>query len=395
VNDDAILRAAESLRARAEPFLLATVMHVSGSAYRRPGARMLCSETHWLAGSISGGCLEADVVKRGFFRTREQPAVLVRYDASADDDATSGYGLGCDGVVEVLLERIAEATRCDPLAFIAHCRASQTRGVIATVFHCEDAPARVGERLLLSADTGVRSSLQCGAERIARLAAEVLASGKTRSESLDAGRVRVLFELIEPPPQLFLFGAGHDVLPVASLAHALDWCVQVCERHPRVETRARFTGLARYAAGSGSELAALVERAARPLAVLMSHRYTFDRELLGALLASRRLRYLGVLGPVRRTQRMLVELEASGVDVRGPALRHLHAPVGLDLGAETPAEIALSVIAEAQACLADRAATRLRERAGAIHDHTSEQSPRRWPLTAAAAREPADASQRP
>ena len=194
----------------------------------------------------------------------------------------------------------------------------------------------------------------------------MLATGKTASRLLEEGQLEVLFEVIEPPPHLFIFGGEHDALPVARLARSLDWTVTVCEPHARVGSRTRLAGVAAYAAGTPAELAAAVKHAARPLALIMSHRYEFDRDVLKELLSIRTL-YLGLLGPSRRAQRMLAELQAAGVPIDAAARQRVHAPVGLDLGAETPAEIALSAIAEAQAHLAQATGQRLRERPGAIH----------------------------
>jgi xanthine dehydrogenase accessory factor len=366
---NALLQAAQALRESAEPFVVATVMQVRGSAYRRPGARMLATEQRWLAGSISGGCLEGDVVQRGFFRTRDQRAVLVSYDARADEDDVGGrYGLGCDGIVDVLIERIDAHTHCNPLEFIARCQRDQTRGVVATVFQVDGDAARVGDKLLFCESAPYLTTLDHAATRIASLAAEVLATGKTCNRTFDG--LHMLFEVIEPAPRLFIVGTGHDALPVAKLARSLDWEVIVCERHKRVGTQERFAGIAEYRAGTACELSAEIDRAARPLALIMSHRYEFDREMLGTLLQGR-AQYLGVLGPARRTERMLGELAAAGTRIEARARQCMHAPVGLDLGAETPAEIALSVIAEAQACLANADGQSLRRRRGGIHSAAS------------------------
>ncbi|HEX4354532.1 MAG TPA: XdhC family protein [Polyangiales bacterium] len=366
-----LLRHADALRARGEPFVVATVMRVRGSAYRRPGARMLTTEHEWRAGSISGGCLEGDVIARGFFRTRRERAVLMSYDARADrgDPDGGGYGLGCDGIVDVLIERIDRQTRCDPLAFIARCRREQKRGVIATVFESET-KTEVGARLLYL-EGEIETTLERDVQRVAQLAREVLAAGERSERTLD-GRL-FLFEVIEPPPQLFIVGTGFDAMPVAVLAGSLDWGVTICERHRSIGTQARFARIASHLAGSADALAVEIERALRPLVVLMSHRYLFDRELLGALIPTR-VSYIGLLGPARRTERMLGELRDKGVAIDDSTRERLHGPVGLDLGAETPGEIALSVIAELQAHLARTRASPLRRRRGAIHrtDHTDQ-----------------------
>src|SRR4051794_23392848 len=97
---DVVVREAAALRKSNTPFLLATVVAVHGSSYRRPGARMIVADDRWVAGCVSGGCLEGDVVLRGAHRTRHGAPVVVRYDSTSDDEIGWGFGLGCNGVVE-------------------------------------------------------------------------------------------------------------------------------------------------------------------------------------------------------------------------------------------------------------------------------------------------------
>ncbi|HEY8074680.1 MAG TPA: XdhC family protein, partial [Labilithrix sp.] len=138
----AVAREAARLRDAGTPFLLATVVRVSGSSYRRPGARMIVAEDRRLAGCVSGGCLEGDVLLRGLHRTRSGP-VVVTYDSTSDDDITWGFGLGCNGVVEVLLERVDGCARLDPMRFVAECLDAEEPGVLATIVRGD-----VGERLV-------------------------------------------------------------------------------------------------------------------------------------------------------------------------------------------------------------------------------------------------------
>ena len=369
---------AEVLRARGVPFLLATVVRVSGSAYRRPGARMLVAEDRWVAGSLSGGCLERDVLVRGGFRTRAGAARLVIYDASADDEVRAGLGLGCDGVVEVLLERIDAHTPLDPLAFAGACIAGECFGAVVTAFASCDPEVTVGSRMLVTSEGVVGTTLRRGvlvdalaAEARAVLAVE-RAVARVATVSGPGGDVTVLVERVGPPPHLFVVGTRHDAEHVVALARQVGFAVSLAStRHePGVLAGAAFVG-------SPEAIAAKVDARLLSAAVIMTHDYAADRACLAALLGSR-ARYVGVLGPRARTTRMLEEL---GRTLSPEERARVHAPVGLDLGAETPREVALAIVAEVQASLACASGVRLRDLEGPVH--RAMQAPRR-PLGSAA-----------
>jgi xanthine/CO dehydrogenase XdhC/CoxF family maturation factor len=190
----------------------------------------------------------------------------------------------------------------------------------------------------------------------------VLAGGASKVAFCESsqGQVDVLIEVVLPPPKLFVVGAAHDGVPVVAMAHAVGWETVVCDTSSRVGTRERFTQADEILVGSPEDVARQVDACDRALAVVMSHDYERDRACLAALLATKVV-YLGMLGPRRRTARMLSELDIAHEDAR------LHAPVGLALGAETPQEIALSIVSEAQSVLAGAHAGPLRGVAGAIH----------------------------
>jgi xanthine/CO dehydrogenase XdhC/CoxF family maturation factor len=359
----AICREAVRLRAKRVPFLLATVVRVSGSAYRRPGARMLMAQGRWIAGSVSGGCLERDVLLRGEFRTRSGKPALVTYDSTSDEDVRWGMGLGCNGVVDVLVERIDEATEMDPARFAGECLDEEATGALATVFASDSVP--VGARVAVRGGAVVASTVSdpALADVLAREALVAVTDEARIARVVRVGRVEALVETFRPPPHLFVIGTRHDAVPLVALARGMDLPVTIADTWGDEATRARFAGADRLLFGSPSEIARAVDRHARAAVVVMSHDYDKDRDCLAALLATR-ARYVGVLGPRARTARMLVD---SRVTLSDELCARLHAPVGLDLGAETPAEIALAVLAEVQATFAGTSGLRLREGAGPIH----------------------------
>jgi xanthine/CO dehydrogenase XdhC/CoxF family maturation factor len=371
MTERSIVDAASRLRSHHEAHLIATVVAVRGSAYRRPGARMILTRFRWVAGSVSGGCLEGDVQRNGWMRTRDGKPAVLTYDASSgdDDDVRAAFGLGCDGAVDVLLERAGIHGRIDALEVAERCIKQQRRGAVATVYRSEDPVIHAGSRMALVAGGSLELELDPIAaqtrEAIAADMARVLETGTTLGRAYDTaqGRIDVLVEAMLPPPRLFLFGAGHDALPIAQLARGVGWDVVVCSPQPKYATRERFGSLAEVTFAAPPEIAAKINATDRAVCVVCGHHYNRDRDSL-AVIVGTRTRYIGVLGPRPRTARMFGELCVGIDDPR------LHAPIGLDLHAETPQEIALAIIAEIQQTLATASATSLRDRGGAIHDRT-------------------------
>ncbi len=310
--------------------VLATLVTVEGSSYRRPGARMLLAGEARI-GSISGGCLEEDLIERSKRVAAEGCAELVVYDTLADDDVLWGVGLGCHGVVRILLERVPP------------------RPAWATA---------LAENFRVGRTTRLAVAWQCpGGPLGTRLAA---------AESDGEGVAGVFDETSAPPTSLAIFGAGDDAQPLARFAAELGWRVTLADPRPALATAARFPGVSARVVGPADEL---VARAAPPpdsLAVIMTHHYRHDRPLLRHLLPLP-LAYLGLLGPRARAERILADIADEGLAVTAAMRDRLRAPVGLDLGAETPQEVALSIIAEMNAVRAGRDGRPLRDRTLPIH----------------------------
>lgn len=351
MTERSIVEAAARLRRHGEPYLVATVVATNGPAYRRPGARMILTRFRWVAGNVTGGCMEGDMASSAWADTRHGATKLVTYDASqiVDDDLRSAFGLG-EGTVEVLLERSSGLPgRLDALEVAARCLGTQQRGAVATVFETDGDP-RVGARIaMIAGESGLEILEEAdpftGALRD-RLIGELRAameSGTCTSKLVETSRgtVRVLVEAIVPPPSLFVFGTGHDAVPIARLAHDLGWCVVICARDPRHATRDRFTMADDILVGDPAQFRARIDAADRAVAVIIGHDRARDRDVLGMLLDTQ-VRFISVCGPARRASRMLTELGRAG-DAR------LHATA--DIGIDAPQEAALSVLAEIQDAL--------------------------------------------
>lgn len=364
----AVLDAWREVEKSGREAVLATVVHVTGSAYRRPGARMLIRTDGERVGSISGGCLEGDLCRKAWWFTENgRPTVRV-YDTTSEDDAVWEFGLGCNGVVHVLLERVeAEATRA-ALAFLDRCRAARREAVVATVIRAHPASGfAVGDRLLADVEGGAGGVLQ-GTSLETALSPQIETCFAERGGRLVHLRdCDVFLEWIGPPTPLVVFGGGHDAVPLVAMAKQMGWEVTVADGRPAYARHDRFAEVDAVVLMRSADADPLagIEIGPRTVVVLMTHNYPQDASLLRAILP-KRPRYLGLLGPRRRTERLFAEIgaDAGGVDV--------HAPVGLDLGASTPEGIALSIVAEVQATLAGRAGGELRLRSAPIHAPVAE-----------------------
>jgi xanthine dehydrogenase accessory factor len=321
--------------------VLATIVKASGSSYRRAGAHMLILPNGEVVGSISGGCLEQDVIANAAKVRKSGTPLLLSYDTTKEEDVLFGVGLGCNGVIEVWLEPLNDATPM--LDFCENLFENGETGVVATTFRGPNA----GSRAFLD-DTSKYAA--------------------STTESDEAGN-ETFFEVLQPPVQLFIFGAGYDAIPLASFANQLGYRVCVVDRRPAYAARERFPDADEVCVKAASEIPAFAITK-RTAAIVMSHHYVSDRDYLNALLPLP-LTYLGLMGPRRRAEKMLQELREAGTLVGDEHLQKLHNPIGLDIGAEGPEEIALSILSEIRAVFAGHSGGLLREKKGPIH------SPRR------------------
>ncbi|HEX8505308.1 MAG TPA: XdhC family protein [Hymenobacter sp.] len=363
-----LLLAYDQHRAENRPCALATVVEVLGSAYRRPGARMLVTDDGQLTGAISGGCLEGDARQRARQAIfRGQPA-LVTYDTRDEDDPRHGLGPGCQGVVRILLEPLDYATADNPMELLRGFAQHPEPAVLATVFETDAAGLRaaVGQRLLLSAGGAVRGTPLLAAP-LAEAARATLSQGETQVLALetDAGPMRALLELLSPPLRLVVYGAGNDAQPLVHLAASLGWHITVVDGRPNLATAARFPEAAEVRVVPVRELET---QEPEPTAyhVLLSHNYAYDLAALQTLLPSA-APYIGLLGPRAKAARLLAELDVAEAEVTALLQTRLHSPIGLDLGSETPEEIALAIVSEIQAKRHHRNAQPLRQRAQSVH----------------------------
>jgi len=366
-----IINEVRHLREQGKRCVLATVVDVAGSAYRLPGARMLVTEAEWLAGSISGGCLESDVVTRARDVIISNQATVVTYDTTDDDDIVFGVGLGCRGVIRVLLEPVtAIPDAADFVSFAEKCLHQQQAGIVATVVDAGEGAVRIGSRLLSVAGSTVASDIE-NAEVKAALEKHLseiqgpMGSGLKVLNLRDAS-VEVFLETIQQPTPLIVFGAGHDAMPLVRLGKELGWHVTVVDHRPAYATAKRFPEADAVVISGRDQIPDQIKFTADTLAVIMTHNYLRDLSLVKALLQSP-ARYVGLLGPKKRANELLTEAKQQGFEPTSEQLQRFYAPVGLDIGSENPEEVALSIVAEMRSVIANRAPGHLRDRGGSIH----------------------------
>lgn len=368
----AILGAYQRLCARGETGVLASVLHVEGSTYRRPGARALIDASGAAVGLVSGGCLEGDLALRAVeVRESGRPKTL-RYDSRDDADLLFGLGLGCRGVVDVALE-VVDAEHPGPLAFLEGCFRERRAGVLVT-----EPGADAMRRWTLTRQEGVEVfgalPQQAGEPppAVRELARSVLRGRRARTAPEMPGAGARYAEYVPPRLRLLVIGAGPDAPPLVALAAELGWQVLVWDARDSFADPARLPGAdgVRCREPSEGDPEGVVD--AETAVVVMNHHFERDRAALRWLLASP-ARYIAALGPRERTHEMLAELgvepETPGRDTP-PGLAVLHAPAGLDIGAETAQEIALSITAEIQSVLAGHPGGPLALRKGPIHERS-------------------------
>jgi xanthine dehydrogenase accessory factor len=357
-------------------YVLATIVAVEGSSYRKPGARMLLAQDGRRAGTVSGGCLEAEVARRAWWLTAAGP-VVERY-STADDEDERPYGSGCGGVVFLLLER--RFTAAPLLIALESAFKARTALAIATVL---DGPS-LGWRTLAGAtepasqdaqefspvENGNSGSNADALKDLARLALDNRTSFE-QSVPFDGVLTRVLADYLAPRPGLWIFSAGDDAKPLVQLAQTLGWFVSVADGRSHLATRERFPTVDDLRVLQVFDLPGDAPQnlplRSSDAAVVMTHSFDQDSRILASLLAlDVPPVYLGVLGPQRRTRELLAEaarllhLPVTG-DRIDRWLAQMHAPTGLDLGADTPAAIALSIVSEIQQELTAATGQPLRE----------------------------------
>ena len=351
---DVLLQVAVEGRAAA----LARVVHVEGSAYRRPGAKLLVAEGGTTLGGVSGGCLEEDVRLVGLEVANAREPRLRHYDTEESEGRAWGLGLGCGGKVEVFIQPVSPSEAHGLWAAVRDRLRADAAFAVGTVI----AGLGAGRSLVVEEDgSPAGGTADAGPdEELAAFARQALRA--RASESRTVGERRLFAEVFLPPPRLLICGAGDDAIPLAACAATVGFRVLVADHRSAYLTPERFPetmSLFLKRPEEGVPDSFIGEDA---FAVVKAHSFRLDREWVRALLQTRAL-YIGVLGPRARTEKILAELGPAGASGH----ERVYGPVGLDLGAEGPEQVALSIVAELMAVRSGREARSLREKEAAVH----------------------------
>jgi len=346
---------------------LATVARVEGSSYRRTGARMLVLDNGTWLGGISGGCLEGDALRRARHAiVRDRPSVIT-YDTTQEDGHEIGAALGCNGIIDVLFTPLDPADNQNPVRLLSGLTDTRVPRVLVSVTGGDEAPGALGKTLVYENGEQFLSAFAVPA-----MAATVLADIQT---CLDQHRPRtivypgsggttlkVFIEVIVPVTHLVVYGGNYDIYPLLRMAAELGWMSSLVVNINKAP-RAMVSLADRALHNKGEEPPVIDDYTA---VLLMSHDYQTDFAHLQTALTSP-APYIGILGPRKRSAKMFDALAAEGRPVAGPGRQRIFSPMGLDIGASTPEEIALSILAEIRSFFAGRQGMPLREREGTIY----------------------------
>ena len=377
---EAILTAYDNARQEGQKCVLATVVHVEGSSYRAAGARMLVDELGFMTGAISGGCLEGDALRKALLALDQGKNKLVSYDTSDEDDAIIGAQLGCNGIIQVLFEPVDPAQGQDqednPVEFLRKTEQYDSPVALVSIFNLDKTKSQQGTSLLIDETGYTTGQLNDSAlsQKIGEIAQRALENqqnhfGEYKSSTQNQNQIQTqhaFIEIIPPPPTLVLIGAGNDAQVLSRMAEVLGWDIVVADGRPTHANKQRFNSCQVVVANPG-EILEDIQINQNTAFVLMTHNYTYDLAVLKLLLKEDEIPYIGILGPNKKHRRMMDDLRADGVSLTDRQRSKLYAPVGLQLGAETPADIGLSILAEIQAVLTGSEVRHLRQLKGSIH----------------------------
>jgi len=336
---------------------LAVVVYVEGSSYRRTGARMLVSEDGFWEGGISGGCLEGDALKKARMSILKSKPEMVRYDTTKDDDSQIGVGLGCNGVIDVLFIPVDFADSHNPIEILKN-GVNQTKGPLITITKSENNARLLGKMFYF--DSKESLAFLENQTDVSSFSDEI--SNLEKSKNYNFGNeLRLFVEILPKPITVYLFGNQYDIYPLIELLKLMYWEVRIVSEPHKVQNRNDL----RIIAPNDFFENDLDENSA---VVLMSHSLETDKKNLRKLFGSK-TKYIGMLGPKTRSERILDELSAEGIKIE---TQNIFAPTGLDLGASTPEEIALSIVAEIKAVFSSRNGSFLKERDLPINERNQE-----------------------
>ncbi len=366
----AIVKALDKAKRENIKAALATVVHIEGSAYRKHGARMLITEKGELTGAISGGCLEEDVLRKAMHVMFKQENRLITYETTDEADVSFGLRLGCNGIIHILIEPIAENQE-GTLPKILRLAAQQIETVtLAVVFSLENRrQTQVGTYLLSTIGNLIyrnddfpllsnllKTNIEKTIDEKQSVFTQFFWKGK---------RMNTLIQYLEPVISVNIIGTGYDVFPLINICQLLGWEAKIIGERPSSATK-NLQNSCRMIIAQPTQLLDKIVLHNRTAFILMSHNYQYDKNVLKNII-QKDIPYIGMLGPKSKFKRIIKEYEEEGITISEEQIVRVHSPIGLDIGAETAEEIALCIAAEIMSVFAQKAPIFLKNKIARIH----------------------------
>lgn len=351
IND--IIKAYNQLDVTQHQVAMATVIHVEGSSYRRSGARMLVQDNGVWTGGISGGCLEGDALKKAKNCMIQKNVKTVRYDTTNDDEKQIGVGLGCNGIIDVLLSPVEFEDTNNPIKILASCVNDRHTNCLVSIIYSDLDDLQAGRMYKYGVQKVTFPDKLMQDIQIA------LSNGKSSVKKYE--KLSVFIEILKPTINVVLFGHQYDIYPLLKIGNELGWNMSVACKQAKMTKAMRSLS---------KELYFDIKNVAydkHTAFILMAHDYKTDKDNLLLTLQSN-VPYIGMLGPVKRKNKALDELHTLGHSFSDEQLTRLYNPVGLDIGSVTPEEIALAILSEIRAHFSGKNGAPLRQKAGTIHE---------------------------
>jgi xanthine dehydrogenase accessory factor len=365
LND--IVRAYDKAILQNKQMVLATVVRVDGSSYRRPGARMLVTDDGKITGAISGGCLEGDALQKALFAMVTGENKLITYDSTGEDDIQFGLHLGCNGVVHILFEPIKKEDPQNPVELLRLISDGSEEAVVVTIF--SQKKIQPGTRMLYLKERFI-SSLPDDVQELLTEPVKSSCAGKYpgfMDIDFENTGCTAFIEYIGRPVSVVIAGAGNDVQPLVEIADMLGWSVTIVDGRSNYALPERFPKAAKVLYSTPLEILSKIKTDNQTVFLLMSHNYNYDLGLLSQIV-KQEFGYIGLLGPAQKRDRMFSDLNDQGTQLDEEQLSKIHGPAGLDIGAENSTEIALSIISEVKAFLSGRSGSSLKLKKETIHN---------------------------
>lgn len=352
-----LLAAYDQLQQSAQECVLATIIETFGSTYQKAGARMLISKSGELNGLLGGGCFERDLVEQAHSVFETGMPKTVFYDMRSPDDVIWGLGLGCNGAVRIFLQKLSAEDGFSPLNKISQMAKDRLSGILVTIIDSAHRDYPLGHsQFLATASVDRQPMLSSTPFPFATSALQAVLQQKTRIKThlVDDQEIKVFYEPLQAPWRLLVLGAGVDAVPLVQSAKALGWQVSVADHRPGLIKPERFPQADQLLQVLPEEIALRMELDSFKAVVLMTHNIEYDQRYLKALVDCH-IPFIGLLGPAHRKERLLHSLGDAASRIVG----RVFGPVGLDIGAQTPEEIALSIMAGIHAKLNGRSGVAL------------------------------------